>query len=114
MHGYQVKALWKKLFEIHELIRTQDWVQLKRKARITDEAIEGAKFEIDEYPGEMTECPFDEFSDAVAVWEIDGWKADCTAQLWFDNEESDLSMECIVEFNGREVKRVTITQIHVF
>ena len=56
MHGYQIKLLWEKLFEIHSLIQTQNWVQLKRVARITDEVIEEAKFEIEEYPGTMTEC----------------------------------------------------------
>lgn len=114
MHGYQVKLLWKKLFELHELIRTQNWLQLKRTARITDEVIESAKIEIEEYPGEMTVCPFDEFTDAVRLGDFDGFKTDCMAQFWFDNEESDLSMECNVEFYGKEIKRITIEQIHVF
>lgn len=114
MHGYQIKALWKALFEIHELIRTQNWVQLKRIARITDETIEEAKFEINDYPGEMTKCSFDDFTDAVRLGKFDGHKTDCLAQFWFDNAESDLSMECIVEFHGREIKAITIEQIHVF
>ena len=67
MHGYQIKALWDILYEIHDLIRLQNWVQLKRIARITDDTIEEAKYEIDDYPGEITECPFDEFTDAVRV-----------------------------------------------
>lgn len=86
MHGYQIKALWAKLFEIHALIQTQNWVQLERVARITDEVIEEAKIEIEDYPGEITACPFDEFTDAVRLG----------------------------EFDGREVKRIYINQIHVF
>lgn len=114
MHGYQVKLLWKKLFEIHELIRTQNWIQLKRTARITDEGIEEAKIEIEEYPGEMTKCPFDEFTDAIVLGDFDGFKTDCMVYFWFDDAESDLSMECTVEFYGREIKRITIEKIHVF
>ncbi len=114
MHGYQIKSLWAKLFEIHSLIQMQNWVQLKRVARITDEVIEEAKFEIEEYPGKMTACPFDEFTDAVRLGDYDGFKADCLAQFWFDGAESDLSMECTAEFFGREIKCICINQIHVF
>ena len=114
MHGYQIKVLWAKLIELHELIRVQNWEQLKRNARITDDTIEEAEFAIDDYPGKMTECPYDEFTDAVRLGEFDGFKTDCVAQLWFDGAESDLSVECIAELNGRELKRITIEQIHVF
>ena len=115
MHGYQIKTLWEKMFEIHGLIQTQNWEQLKRVARITDETIEDAKFEIEEYPGEMTECPFDEFTDAVRLGDFDGSKVDCCfADFWFDGERSDLSMEFDAEFKGRELKRVYINHIHVF
>lgn len=114
MHGYQIKLLWSKLIEIHGLILGQDWEQLKRVARITDDTIEDVKIEINEYPGNMTECPYDEFTDAVTIDSFDGSKALCTADFWFDGEESDLSMECIAEFYGRELKRISINQIHVF
>ena len=78
------------------------------------DTIEDAKIEINEYPGNMTECPYDEFTDAVTIDSFDGSKALCTADFWFDGEESDLSMECIAEFYGRELKRISINQIHVF
>lgn len=89
-------------------------MQLKRVARITDEVIEEAKFEIEEYPGTMTECSYDEFTDAVTLGHFYGFKVDCFADFWFDGERSDLSMECTAEFYGRELKRVYINQIHVF
>ncbi len=114
MHGYQIKALWAKLFEIHELIRAENWVQLKRIASITDETIEEAKFEIDEYSGKITECPFEEFTDAVILGDWNGFEIGCMAQFWFDGEKSDLSMECTAEFNGREIQKITIEQVHVF
>lgn len=114
MHGYQIKLLWSKLIEIHSLIQSQNWKQLKRVARITDETIEESKIEIEEYPGTMTECPYDGFTDAVTIYSFDGWKVSCMAYFWFDSEESDLSMDCTAEFNGRELKRIYINQIHVF
>ena len=114
MHGYQIKLLWEKLIEIHGLILSQSWIQLKRVAVISDETIEEAKIEIEAYPGSMTECPYDEFTDAVTINSFDGWNADCMAYFWFDDEESDLSMDCTAEFNGREMKRIYINQIHVF
>lgn len=114
MHGYQIKLLWKKLFEIHELIRTENWTQLKCIAAISDEVVEGAKIEIKEYPGEITKCPFDAFTDAIRLDDLGGFKTDCMAQFWFDDQESDLSMECTVEFYGREIKSIVIEQIHVF
>ena len=114
MHGYQIKLLWSKLIEIHSLIQSQNWKQLKRIARITDETIEESKIEIEEYPGTMTECPYDGFTDAVTIYSFDGWKVSCMAYFWFDGEESDLSMDCTSEFNGRELKRIYINQIHVF
>ena len=114
MHGYQIKLLWKKLIEIHGLILSQNWIQLKRVAVISDETIEEAKIEIEEYPGSMTECPYDEFTDAVIINSFDGRNADCMVYFWFDDEESDLSMDCTAEFHGREMKRIYINQIHVF
>ena len=48
MHGYQIKLLWSKLIEIHSLIQSQNWEQLKRVARITDETIEESKIEIED------------------------------------------------------------------
>lgn len=79
MHGYQIKLLWSKLIEIHSLIQSQNWKQLKRVARITDETIEESKIEIEEYPGTMTECPYDGFTDAVTIYSFDGWKVSCMA-----------------------------------
>ena len=65
MHGYQIKILWSKLVEIHGMIKSQNWEQLKRVTSITDETIEEAKSEIEEYPGIMTECPYDGFISKI-------------------------------------------------
>lgn len=71
MHGYLIRLLVQKLYLIHELIREKKWVELQRIVRL-ECSIEDICVEINDYPSEMTECPIDDFFDAIVFCDFDG------------------------------------------
>lgn len=103
-----------KMYFIQNLIKDGKWDELKRNVIVTDETIEDSICAIEDYPGQMTECSIDEFSDEMRFDDFDGYNIEAVSQFWYDGAVSDLSMECIFSFEGRKLKSITLEQIHVF
>ena len=54
------------------------------------------------------------FFDTLVLGDFDGFNIYATIDFWYDNEQSDLSMECYAEFYGRLLKSITLNKVHVF
>lgn len=114
MHGYQIRILIEKMYLMQKLICEKKWEELTKICKLKC-SIEGIIFEIDDYPGEITPCTsINDFFDSLVLGDFDGYRVMADTDFWFDNEQSDLSMECDVEFYGREIKSITLQAVHVF
>lgn len=76
--------------------------------------IDDILFELNDYPGEMTGCTIEEFFDGICLEDFDGYTINAMADLFFDGEQGDLSMECSFKFHGRELKKAVLHKVHVF
>ena len=113
--GWQIREAGQMLYRIHGLILRRDWDTLRTLAVMAQDMPEDILFELNDYPGEMTDCTEQEFCDELLIYDWDAVsQMHVGAPLWFDGEPGDLSMECEVVFDGRAVKRVTLCGVHVF
>lgn len=77
--------------------------------------VEEILYEINQYPGKITCCEnINDFFDTLVLGDFDGFNIYATIDFWYDNEQSDLSMECYAEFYGRLLKSITLNKVHVF
>lgn len=113
MHGYQIRLLVEKMYYIHELIRKGNWEELKQNVEMGC-TVEDILFELNDYPGELSECNINEFFEALRLGDFDGFNVDAMAQFWIDGEESDLSMECSFVFYGRNLKKLHLKEFMFF
>ena len=113
MHGYQIRILFEIMYSIHKLILKRDWDALAEFVQLECD-IEEIIYELNDYPGEISECTRDDFFDSIRLNDFDGYTIDSMAQLFFDGEESDLSMECSFTFNGKELRKAVLHRVHVF
>lgn len=114
MHGYQIRILIEKMYLMQKFICEKKWEELKKICKMKCN-IEDIIFEIDDYPGEITSCKsIHDFFDSLVLGDFDGYKVLADTKFWFDNEQSDLSMECAFEFYGRELKSIMLKTVHVF
>lgn len=112
LHGYQITLLTEKMYELHELIRTSNWDKLIKEVELGC-TIDSIIYELDEYPGKITQCSINEFFNAMRFDGFDGFTIDVIGQFWIDGEESDLSMECKFDFYGKELKKIKLETVHV-
>ena len=114
MHGYQIRTLIEKMYLIQRLIVEQNWDELKKTCKIACE-VEEILYEINQYPGKITCCEnINDFFATLVLGDFDGFNIYATIDFWYDNEQSDLSMECYAEFYGRLLKSITLNKVHVF
>lgn len=111
----QVEIMKRKLYEIHEYLRNKNWDGIASNSIISKYSPDQILFEIEEYPGIVTKCSYDDFEKAVCLEDegvtekgIWGW-----AQIWLNGERSDLSIECFFEFDGDILLKTTINKVHV-
>ncbi|MBR1863215.1 MAG: hypothetical protein IJ806_03910 [Ruminococcus sp.] len=117
----QKKLMQRKFYEIHELIRNQEWNKLETNNLYCkcskEDMIEDILFELAEYPGTVTYCTFDEFILGVNI-EDDGILSNdqilACASVFLDGKMSDLSIECIFSFDNDIITKTYLTQVHVF
>lgn len=113
MHGYQIKILVEIMYSIHKFILKKDWTSLAKIVQLECK-IDDIIFEINDYPGSISECSIHDFFNSVRLNDFDGYTIDAMAQFYVDGEESDLSMECSFTFNGKELKKAVLHSVHVF
>ena len=98
MHGYQIRTLIEKMYLIQRLIVEQNWDELKKTCKIACE-VEEILYEINQYPGKITCCEnINDFFDTLVLGDFDGFNIYATIDFWYDNEQSDLSMDVMQSF----------------